>query len=105
LEKFKLHKGKDKTGRSQNNIQNRYFYTQVSKSNIKDIVKIKDNFPNLLAKKIKEVHKVLNEPKKNIPRLNMTMKRPLRRQVLVPMSLNNFKKVYNAIKQACGQYK
>lgn len=92
LEKSKFYKGKGKTSESQNNIQNRCSYAQVFKSNIKYIVEIKDNFPNLSAKKIKEVYKVLNEPKKDKPRLNITIKGLSGRQVLVPMSLNNSEK-------------
>jgi len=93
LERSKFYKGKDKTGESQNNAQNGCFYAQASKSNIKDIIKIKDNFPNLLAKKIEEVYKVLNEPKKDKLRLNIITKKLSRRQVLVLMSLNNAKKL------------
>ena len=61
-------------------------------SNIKDIIKIKENFPNFSAKKIEEIHKVLNRPKKDKPRLNMIAKGLLRKQVLVPMSFNNSEK-------------
>ena len=93
MEKSKFYKGKYKTGESQNNAQNGHSYAQVSKSNIKDIIKIKDNFPNLLAKKIEEVYKVLNKPKKDKLRLNMTTKGLSRRQVLVSMSLNNSEKL------------
>jgi len=61
----------------------------VSKSSIKEIVKIKNNFLNLSAKKIEEVCKVLNEPKKNKPKLNITIKGLSRKQVIISTSLNN----------------
>ena len=93
MKKSKFYKDKYKTGESQNNAQNGHSYAQASKSNIKDIIKIKDNFPNLLAKKIEEVYKVLNKPKKDKPRLNITTKGLSRRQVLVSMSLNNSEKL------------
>lgn len=52
-----------------------------------NIVEIKNSFLNLLAKKIEEVHKVLNKLK-----LNMMTKGPSRRQVIIPMSSNNSQK-------------
>lgn len=52
-----------------------------------NIVEIKNSFLNLLAKKIEEVHKVLNKLK-----LNMITKGPSRRQVIIPMSSNNSQK-------------
>ena len=61
-------------------------------SNIKDIVKIKKDFPNFSAKKIEEIYKVLSKPKKDKPRLNMIAKDLLKKQVLVPMSFNSLEK-------------
>ena len=61
-------------------------------SNIKDIVKIKKDFPNFSAKKIEEIYKVLSKPKKDEPRLNMIAKGLLKKQVLVPMSFNSLEK-------------
>jgi len=52
-----------------------------------EIIKIKNSFLNLSAKKIEEVYKVLNRPK-----LNIMTKDPSRRQVIIPMSSNNFQK-------------
>jgi len=46
----------------------------VSKNNINEIVKIKENFPNLSTKKIEEMQKVINELKKDKPRFNITTK-------------------------------
>jgi len=64
-------------------------YVQAFSFNIKKIVKIKENFSSLSSKKIKELYKVINEPRKEKPRINMTSKGFLRRQVLVSMSLSN----------------
>ena len=61
-------------------------------SNIKEILKIKENFPSLSTKKIEEIHKTINEPRKDKLKFNMTTKEPSRRQVLVPMSLINSSK-------------
>ena len=46
-------------------------------------------FPNLQAKKIENIHKVINNNSKPKPKINMTMKGPLRKQVIVPMSNEN----------------
>jgi len=64
----------------------------VFKSNVKDIVKIKKNFPNLSIKKVKEIYKVLNMPRKNKHRINMITKSLSRRQVLVSITLTNVEK-------------
>ena len=55
-------------------------------SNIKQIVKFKKNFLGLSSKKIKEVYKVTNKPRKDKPKINMIFKRLSKRQVLVSMS-------------------
>jgi len=54
LEKFKFYKEKDKASKSQSKVPKGCSYAQASKSTINDIVKIKDNFSNLSAKKIEE---------------------------------------------------
>jgi len=64
-------------------------YAQAFQKNIKDIVKIKENFLNLSAEKVEEVHKVLNNSKKDKSEFNMTTKGPFRKQVIIPMSLLN----------------
>jgi len=71
LEKSKFYKDKDKTINNQTNTQSSHSCVQVSKINIKNIIKIRNNFLNFSAKKIEEVYKVLNMPKNNKPRLNM----------------------------------
>jgi len=60
--------------------------------NIKNIVKIKEIFPNISVKKIKEVQKMLNKPKKDKPRLNIITKDLLRKQIIILMSLGNSNK-------------
>ena len=84
LEKSEFYKGN--VNSSSVTIQNSQLYAQVSKSYIKNIVKIKKNFPNLLTKKIKEVHKILNKLKKDKLELNIITKELLRKQVIVLMS-------------------
>ena len=60
--------------------------------NIKNIVKIKEIFPNISVKKIKKVQKMLNKPKKDKPRLNIITKDLLRKQIIILMSLGNSNK-------------
>ena len=57
--------------------------------NINDIVKIKENFPNLFTKKVKEIYKVLNNSNKDKLKLNMAAKSPSRKHIILPMSLQN----------------
>jgi len=90
LAKFKFHKTNLFSNTSFKPISQSY--TQTFKKNIKNIVKIKENFLNLLAQKVKEVHKVLNNLKKNKSKLNITTKSPPRKQVIILMSLLNTNK-------------
>ena len=50
------------------------------------------NFLNLFAKKIEEVYKVFNNTKKKKPKLNITNKGSLKKQVIIPMSSTNSEK-------------
>ena len=92
LVKSKFYKGKGKTREKPKYAPKEYSYAQMSKSSIKEIVKIKNNLLNLSAKKIEKVCKVLNKPRKNKPKLNMIIKGLSRRQVIISMSLNNSQK-------------
>jgi len=72
-------------------------YTQVSsKLTILNIametLKIKEAFPNLQNKKIKQVQKLISSNSKPKPYINMTMKGPLYKQVIVPMNIDNARK-------------
>jgi len=63
------------------------------KANINNIVKIKKNFLKLLAQKVKEIHKILNNSKKDKLRLNMTTKGSSKKQVIILMSSQNVNKI------------
>jgi len=67
-----------------------------SLSNIKKISKIKETFPNLQAKKIKNIQKIINNDGKPKPKLNMTMKSLSRKQVIVPVNNENKSKFMKA---------
>ena len=71
-------------------------YAQASKSNINEIIKIKDTFPKLPPNKVLDIHNMIimsNSNNKGKPKLNMTTKGPSRKQIIVPMSMNNTEKV------------
>lgn len=91
LAKSKYYKKKPSSSSSPTN--NSQLYVQVSKNYIKDIVKIKKNFLNLSAKKIEEVHRILNNNKKNKPKINIITKDFSRKQIIIPMSLQNTKRI------------
>jgi len=59
------------------------------KNIVKETLKIKETFLNLPNKKIKQVHKVINSSNnKAKPRISITTKGLLRKQVIIPMSYN-----------------
>ena len=71
-------------------------FAQASASKVEDILKLKENFPNLLTKKIKNIHNLINSSRKIKPRINMTIKDLSRRQIIVPMSNDNKSKFITA---------
>ena len=69
--------------------QQKKFYTQVFKENIKDVLKIKEAFLYLSDRKIINVANTVHRKEdKTKPRINMTTKEPSRKQVIVLMSSN-----------------
>jgi len=85
FKKIKNSKGKENMKKS---------YAQASSlGNIaREVLKIKKAFPNLQGKKIKNIQKIINRGDKPKPRLNMTTKRLLHKQVIIPMNSNNMGK-------------
>ena len=65
---------------------------QVLSPNVKEILKIKNNFPNLSSKKIEEIYKTINELGKPKSHINMITKGLLCKQIIVPMSNDNLNK-------------
>ena len=94
-EKLKFYKGKQALDTL---FLNSHLYAQPSKNNINNIVKIKENFPKLSNKKVKEVYKIINNSKKEKPKLNMMTKGLLRKQVIIPINsiiTNRFIMIFN----------
>ena len=56
---------------------------------VRETLKIKEAFPSLQNKKIKQIQKIINGITNPKPYINMTIKRPSRKQVIIPISLDN----------------
>lgn len=73
-------------------------YAQISSKNIDNILKIKENFLELSNKKIIELNKLIfNNLDKPRPRINMTTKSSLCKQIIVLMNSNNTNKFISAL--------
>ena len=64
-------------------------YTQASKINVEDVICIKDTFPTTSPKKITEINNIINKSSLVKSKIKMTMKKPLRKQVIVFISKIN----------------
>ena len=64
-------------------------YAQESTPKVSKILKIKENFPNLSTKKIKNIPKMIDNSGKSKLRIDMTTKGLSRKQVIVPMGDDN----------------
>lgn len=80
-----------------NNKQKSYTQISAKQSNptniTREMLKIKETFPNLQNKKIKVIQKIISSQGKPKLKINMTTKDPSYKQVIVPMkdiSMNNF---------------
>ena len=75
-------------------------YTQASKQNISalDVVKIKETFPSIGAKKIDQINEIVKGPSKPKPYIQITTKGLSRKQVIIPMgNENNVKFMKNSL--------
>ena len=75
LEKSKFF-GKGKKPMATVKTNTRQSYTQVANPKVTNILKLKEDFPNLPAKKIKNIHKIINNTGKSKPHIKMTTKGP-----------------------------
>ena len=66
-------------------------YAQVSKQtvNTSEVLKIKESFPTLNAKEIDQINNIVKGNLKSKPYIQMTMKGPSRRQIVISMSIDN----------------
>ena len=87
-------------------------YAQASKPsvNTSEVLKIKEMFPSLNAKKIDQVNNIVNGQSKLKPRIKVTIKGPSRKQIIISMSgdnissfmKNSFLNVANINRQLCN---
>ena len=85
LEKSKFFKKAVKTVK----LNNKQSYAQAVNPKVTDILKLKKNYPNLLAKKIENIHKFINDSGKLKPKIKITTKGPLQKQIIVSIGNNN----------------
>ena len=76
-------------------------YVQASKSNIsqkvEDVLQLKEAFPSLSADEVGKILKVKDSGEGNKkPRINMTTRGPLRREVIIPMTKVNTELIVNS---------
>ena len=73
------------------NTQPSKSYTQALKQNISmsEVIKIKEVFPSIGAKKIDQINNIVKGTPKTRPRVQMTTKRPSRKHIIIPMSNDN----------------
>ena len=81
LEKSKFF-SKDNKSRKTVNTNVRKSYVQATSSNVSDILQLKKNFSSLPAKKIEEIHRIINNMDKVKSCLNIIMKGPFRKHVM-----------------------
>jgi len=87
LEKSKFFKDKKDSKREKS--KKKTLYAQTSTPKVSKILKIKENFPNLLTKEIENIHKMINDSGKLKSRINITTKGSSRKQVIIPISNDN----------------
>ena len=68
---------------------NKPLYAQALTPKVSDILKIKENYPSLPAKKIENIYKIINNSDKSKSKINITTKGPSRKQIIVPMGKDN----------------
>lgn len=89
LDKSKFHRKNYENPHKQPNREEGYTYAQTLFESIKEILKIKDNYPNLPSKKIEDIHNIINSIGKSKPHINMTTKGPSYKQIHISMGSKN----------------
>jgi len=81
--------GKESLAKSKSNPKSstsKKSYVQASKSSVEEVIHIKDAFLSLLTQKIIEISNIVNKSNPVKPKINITIKRPSKKQIIVPMS-------------------
>ena len=87
LEKSKFFNKRGKKANKSEKLKT--LYAQALALSISEILKLKENFPSLSTKKIKNIHRAINDSGKSKPKINMTTKDPSRKQIIVLMGNDN----------------
>ena len=91
ISKYFQHKKPTTTNSKRPINQQNKSYAQASKSmiNMSEVLKIKETFPALNAKKINQVNDIVNGQSKPKPHIKMTTKGPSRKNIIILMSSDN----------------
>ena len=73
-------------------INTRQSYAQVTNPKVTNILKLKEDYSNLPAKKIKNIHRIINNTDKYKPHIKITIKSLLWKQIIVPIDKDNITK-------------
>ena len=89
LKYFQLKNQLDKNKAPSGNLGKSYAQATKSSVTMSDVLKIKEAFPSLNAKKVDQVNNIVNRQSKPRPCIKMTMKGPFRKHIIIPMSAEN----------------
>ena len=85
---LKYFKRNNQTNEKKDQIKS-YAQALTPLKNTREVLKIKETFSNLQAKKFEKIQKIINGEGKSKLRIHITTKEPLRKQVIVLMSNDN----------------
>jgi len=91
LEKYKFF-GKEKKLMAIIKKNTYQLYAQAASIKVTNILKLKENYPNLPAEKIENIHRIINDKGKSKPCINMTTKGLSQKQIIVSISKDNTNK-------------
>lgn len=92
LEKYKFF-SKKKNTMAKAKTNTKQSYAQVANLKISNIFKLKEDYLNLLAKKIKNIYRIINNMDKTKSCIKMTTKGLLQKQIIIPIGRNNINKI------------
>jgi len=75
-----------------NKASQKLSYAQAVGPSVSNILKLKDNFPNLPAKKIKNIQKIIDNSNKTKSHIKITTKGPSQKQIIISISKENSNK-------------
>ena len=83
---------KEKEPMTMNKAPQKKSYAQVIGPSVSEILKLRENYPNLLTKKIENIQKIINNSGKSKPYIKMTTRGPSHKQIIVLMNKENTNK-------------